>query len=109
MTERADTAWLRSIARNTWDDSVSNAVFIAAAELETLRAATAWQPMSTAPKSGRPILVAHGGVVSLCNYKRQPGGYGTVPGFQPVFVDDDYVVQGAYAWMHALLPPENAP
>ena len=40
MTERADTAWLRSIARNTWDDSVSNAVFIAAAELETLRAAT---------------------------------------------------------------------
>ena len=44
MTDRADTAWLRSIARRSWDDNVSNALFLAATELETLRAAAAWQP-----------------------------------------------------------------
>ena len=64
MTERVDTAWLRSIARNAWDDSVSiwtarlsNAVFIAAAELETLRAVTAWRDISTAPRDGTRVII----------------------------------------------------
>ena len=65
MTERVDTAWLRAIAADV-EEHVSgyayDALLAAADELDTLRAATAWQPISTAPRDGRTIVIHDAGL-----------------------------------------------
>ena len=65
MTERVDTAWLRAIAADV-EDQVSgyahDALLAAASELDALRTTTAWQPISTAPRDGRTIVIHDAGL-----------------------------------------------
>ena len=103
MTERADTMWLRSIARRSWDDNVSNALFLAASELETLRAATAWRPISTAPRDGTRALLSVPGLDDCIIVGFWNRGSWRVCWDQEPFEDEQVV-----AWQPLPTPPDPA-
>ena len=106
MTERVDTAQLRRLAESYADTPLSMSLLMedAADELDALRAATAWQPMHTAPKDGHSIIihdVGQGIVVVSWNHDRCGWEWCHDPN-EPLF-------SNAVGWKPLPPPPETTP
>ena len=113
MTERVDTAWIRAIAADV-EEQVSgyayDALLAAADEMDALRPATEWRPISTAPRDGTRVLVWSDADGAWPAEWRPAGDYG--PGWYPSAGDGtggDWGITDATHWQPLPTRPDPAP